>query len=139
MSGAAPAARSGCPLTRRSAPTADAVTSWRPASTWATGNRGSIFSTMPSRPRKEGTDMVKEFVDRAGWASVVGLCATAVTAAVFAVALVLSMLCEFIVTGGIGETVGESFVTTGGRICGALSLLAFVVGFVVGFSRNDAR
>ena len=78
--------------------------------------------------------MVKGFVDRAGWAAVVGLCATAVTSAVFAVALVLAMLCEFIVTGGIGETVGESFVTTGGRICGATSLLAFVVGFVVAWA-----
>ena len=66
-----------------------------------------------------------------GWASVVALCCVAGTCTVFAVALVLALLCEFIVTGGIGETVDDSFVRTGGRICGATSLLAFVVGFGV--------
>lgn len=67
----------------------------------------------------------------AGWASVVGLICALITCTVFAVALVLALLGEFIVTGSIGETVGDSFVRTGGRICGAASLLAFVVGFGV--------
>ena len=69
----------------------------------------------------------------AGWASVVGLTCALTTCAVFAVALVLAVLGEFIVTSSIGETVDDSFVRTGGRICGAASLLAFVVGFGVAF------
>lgn len=68
---------------------------------------------------------------RAGWASIVGLISAGVTAAVFAVALVVALLLEFIVTGHFCEIVGESAVTVGGRICGATSLLAFVVGFAV--------
>ncbi len=61
----------------------------------------------------------------------VGLISAITACTVFAVALVLALLCEFIVTGGIGETVNDSFVSTGGRICGATSLLAFVVAFGV--------
>lgn len=72
----------------------------------------------------------------AGWASVVGLISALTACTVFAVALVLALLIEFIVTGSIGEWVDDSFVRTGGRICGATSLLTFVVAFVVGGFRR---
>lgn len=68
---------------------------------------------------------------RVKWASVVGLISAITTCAVFVVALVLALLCEFIITGRIGETVDDGFVRTGGRICGAMALLAFVVAFGV--------
>lgn len=71
------------------------------------------------------------FMGNAGWASAVGLMSALVTACVFMVALVVALLLEFIATGQICEIVDESVCTMGGRICGAASLLAFVVGFVV--------
>lgn len=67
----------------------------------------------------------------AGWASVIGLICAIATCTVFAVALVVALLLEFVVTGHICEIVDQSSVTIGGRICGATSLLAFVVGFGV--------
>ncbi len=79
---------------------------------------------------RRSKDMTIKACD-AGWAFAVGLVSAGVTAAVFAVALVVALLLEFIVTGHICEIVGESEVTIGGRICGAASLLAFVVGFGV--------
>lgn len=71
----------------------------------------------------------------ARWAAVVGMMSALVTACVFVVALVVALLLEFIITGHICEIVDESAATIGGRICGATSLLAFVVGFVVALRR----
>ncbi len=102
------------------------------------------------RERPQPTEREQRLLDRlrifgvwarheygAGWASAVGLVFAGVTVCVFAAALVVALLLEFIVTGQICKIVDESVATIGGRICGATSLLAFVVGF--GFAVRSWR
>ena len=73
----------------------------------------------------------KQRSDNAQWAIAVGLMSALVTFTVFMVALCVALLCEFILTGGICEVVDDGVASIGGRLCGATSLLAFVVGFGV--------
>ena len=75
--------------------------------------------------------------NRITWSTVVGLISFVVTFVVFMVEIVVVSLCEFILTGRIGVFVDDGFFNTGGRICTAIALLAFVVGFIIAFRKTD--